>query len=239
MNKSINKEALVEFFENYRAYSVPVGTIAVCILLILLFLLPQVANIWGSRDEYQIEQTKLDAIKGNIAYVSSVDSTKLDSNLKLVSSALPSDKNFEPIFLAISAAAAISGTSVGNFQFNVGNLSASEITEVGIPAIQVNLNLLGGVIEAVAFSQELYKTLPLSAVSSIKVLESGSSISVSFYYKPFNSNIVSTTDPIKPATLEDQEFIDNLATWSAFSSSNNIVPAPAPSSASSSADFPF
>jgi hypothetical protein len=153
-------------------------------------------------------------------------------NLQIVSVALPPNKDFSGVLDGISVAANKSGVFLGDYEFQVGNISTPSISIQSFPSLQITLKINGGVSGVTRFITELYKTVPLSEVSSVKVSNSDSEITALFYYKPFPPLGFNSSLPINTVSPQGLSVINTLSSWN--NAVKVIVPAVQQSSASSS-----
>lgn len=234
MKLFLDKERLIELYYYYKEALLPVGIIIFCVLLTLVIIIPQVFSIIGNRSEYDLEKSKLQTLKDNLAYVSILDTTSLSKTSETSSLALPAQVDFDSIISSIYYAAAISGVSVGDFQFtpNEGAIVGS------ISSINVKLKILTAPEQSLEFIKQLYKIYPLSSATSIRLSDKTKEMTILFYYKPFISQVTDNSNPVPRMSVEDEKLLQEISSWkkpeSAFSPA-----AASTSSGSLSGQFPF
>lgn len=230
MNKKINIDSATFWFlyARYKQYLLPVGVIFICILLFLFLVIPQFQNFLDIQQQTKIESNKLLILKNNLNLLTNIDESQMNSQLQIVSTALPPAKDFSGILNGISVAANKAGVFLGDYEFLVGDLGKSSLNTQSFPYLQITLKINGGVSGVTRFMTELYKTVPLSEVTAVKLASADSEITVLFYYRPFpplgfNSNL-----PIDTVSPQGLSIINTLSSW------NNALSMPAAQSSSAS-----
>lgn len=235
---NIDSNTLFILYRHYKDYLLPLVVIISCIALVFLIVIPQIQQYFVSQDQLKAEQEKLNVLKNNYNYLSSLDDTKLDADLKSLSQALPPNKDFAGIMNAIAVVSAKTGVAVGDFEFSVGDLAKSNDEISAYPSIKIEVNLGGNAQAITRFSTELLKTVPLSEVTSIKTSGNLSVLLILFYYKSFPPQNISSETPIVPINEKNLSLINEIASWN-ISSGDLILPLTPliPSSSSESSAF--
>lgn len=233
---NIDSNTLLILYKHYKEYLLPFFVIISCVFVLFLIVIPQVQQYFSLRDQLKTEQEKLVILKNNYNYLSSLDDTKLDSDFKSLSQVLPSNKDFAGVMNAIAVASSRTGVSVGDFEFAVGDLAKSSEEISGYPSIKIEIKLGGNAQSITKFTSELFKTAPISEVTSIKTSGSLSDLVILFYYKTFSPENISNDSPIIPTSEKSQLLINEIASWN--SSSGELLPLiTTDSSSSESAGF--
>ncbi|MGH7245708.1 MAG: hypothetical protein ACREGI_02115, partial [Candidatus Levyibacteriota bacterium] len=198
------------YFRN-KQYLVPICTILVCIFVFWRILLPQLFSWFATRDTITADRQTLAVLQQNIQLMTNLDETTLNTWLKTTATALPAEKDFAGILNAVSNAAALSGTSLGDYNFQIGNLSSN--LDVGQKIfLQISLSLNGGMTQVEKFLVELKKQLPISDITEVDVHSTVSSTVVAnFYYFPFPKITFNDTVPIETISKQQQDLITTLA----------------------------
>ncbi len=198
-------------YKNYMPY---VFAIFAAIALFVAIIIPQIQNLLEISQQEKDMQTKIATLKKNLIFLSALNEGELDEKLQTVSVALPPEKDFTGYLQAISQASAIAGVAIGDFSFQLGDVSlATGSVSQGQPAIEISLNITGGINENKRFIQELGKRLPISEVRSIKIGESVSSVAIIFYYKPFPSLRSGQPEVILPLSTKEELVIESLSAF--------------------------
>ena len=234
---NIDITALRIIYGRYKVYILPVLVIAVCLVLFLTVILPQLQYFLTLKDKRNEEAKKFYVLQNNLSVLSSLNDVSLASNLSVLSLALPPGKDFGSILNGISQAANNSGVALGDFDFRVGDISSSQSARItgakGFPSLTLTLNLNSGVAGTLRFIKELSKVLPLSSVTSIDYNSNSSKITTVFYYKPFPPLEFNDTTPIETISQKDQTVIDKIS-----SLNNNTFPQPVFQVSSTSSALP-
>lgn len=213
--KKINIEfrTLKILYDKYRDYLLPLGIIFISFFLFINIVTPQINSLLDLQREARKEQEKLSILRDNLNLLSSLDESTLDSYLGLTSDTLPATKDFAGIISAISVSADKAGVFLGDFEFQVGDISKASPTVAGSPSLQLELNVTGGVNGVIKFVEELYRSVPISEVSSIEFGNNRSSITVVFYYKPLPPIKFRDDVRLELTTQKDQSLISLIQSW--------------------------
>lgn len=198
----------------YKNYLLPLVVILVCVLLMFFIIIPQIKQYFASQEELKTEKQKLNVLKNNYNFLSNLDEAKSDADLSTLSLALPPNKDFVGMLGAISQVAAKTNVQVGNFEFSLGNLSS--VSSQGLtayPSIKININLSGDAESINKLAAELYKTVPVAEVTSIKYTGNTAILVILFYYKPFTPQNVDDQTPVVPFSASDLALIKDIYSW--------------------------
>jgi len=214
-NKKFNLEFnnIIILYRHYKDYFLPVGVILACILMVFLVVIPQFQQYLKSQEELKTQTQKLEVLKNNYNFLSNLDNSKSSSDLNTLSLVLPPNKDFAGIMNAISFVAAKTGTSVGDFEFSVGDISGVVQGVTAYPSIKIDVNLVGNTQALMQFVAELYKTAPASEITSVKAGGASGSITVLFYYKPFPPQNVDDAAPITFLSDRDTALVKSVSSW--------------------------
>jgi hypothetical protein len=215
MKKKINIDSTTFWFlyRKYQQFLLPAGVIGVSLLVFIFIIFPQFSTLLDNQRQAKLESAKLAVLKGNLNLLTTLNETETDSQLQTVSRAFPSEKAFGGILTAISAAANKTGVSLGDFQFQVGNITNPTIVGTAIPNLEIVLTVNGDITSVLKFVNELYKSVPLSEVTSIKIHNPTTEVTADFYYRPFPSLIVNEATPIQPVSPDGLTIINNISSW--------------------------
>jgi hypothetical protein len=240
---------LLILYRHYKDYLLPVGVILASIAVLFFIVIPQFQQYLTSLNLLKAETQKLQILKNNYNFLSSLDDSKSTDELKTLSLVLPSDKDFAGIVNAISNASAKTGVAIGDFEFSVGNLSgASEGAVSASPSIKIDINLSGSTQAIVQYINELYKTAPVSEVSDIKASSGAGDITVFFYYKPYVLQNTDNSVPIAALSGSNLSLIQTVSSWSNSRSQTEVpltstifssTPASSGGASLRSGSFPF
>jgi hypothetical protein len=213
MNKKVNvdKDAIKLLFSRYKNYLVPLATILLCVALFIYVIIPQVQNIQALQIQEKEEARKLEILKNNLNLLYSLDSTTLDNQLKLVAKALPVDKDFIGILSGVAIASSKSKATLGDYGFQVGDISKAPTSAKGIPGLELTLTVNGGLNTIIDFIKELKRTLPLSEIKSINLASNSTTLTTFFYFKPLPPVKIKDDSPLSPLSSSVLEVINNLS----------------------------
>lgn len=215
MKKKVNIDSTTFWFlyRRYKEYLLPVGVIFTCILLFLFLIIPQFQSFLDTQQQAKVESSKLLILKNNLSLLTNIDESQMDSQLQIVSTVLPSNKDFSGILDGISVAANKAGVFLGDYEFQVGDISKPSVTIQSFPFLQLSLTITGGESGVTRFMAELYKTAPLAEITSVKITSTESQITALFYYKPFPPIGFNDNAPINPVSAQELSVINTLSSW--------------------------
>lgn len=227
MNKKVNLDlnTILVVYKKNKDLIIPILVIAVCILIFAKVIIPQVLNFSSVQEEVRLEANKLTTLKNNLTFLTNLDQKTLDSQFETVSQALPPGKDFAGILNSISAVANLAGVSVGEFEFQVGDLTKPP--QLGLkrfPSLEIVINIDGGVNGAEKFISELYKTVPLAEVTGVKVSGETGILTLSFYFKPYPPIGFNDNAPIRHLSDKDQNLINTISAWRETKIKNDSSP---------------
>lgn len=210
----LDQSTLRILYTKYKAYLLPVGIIVVCLIIFIQFTLQQIQGFFTTQDEERLLRIRIAMLKQNKDLLTTLPDETLNQQVQTVSTALPSQKDFSGIITALSEAASEAGVGLGDYSFQVGDLSdRPDVTLVGQPFIEVNLLINGGIEGVKNFTQVLAEKLPLSEIISTQLTNTDATVKVFFYYKPFTVSQVASDRPLQGFSQKEVELINTLASW--------------------------
>ena len=238
---NIDFENLLALYKHYKEFLLPVGVILASTLVIIYVVFPQIQQYFNSQNLVKAEQQKLDALRNSYNLLTSLDDATITSELKTLSLALPAQKDFAGIIDAISYVSAKTGVAVGNFEFSLGNLSASNFGGTAYPSTKIDISLKGNTKNIENFAHEIIKTMPIAEVTGLNINGGTGSLTILFYYKPFPSQNISDQVQIVPLSAKQNSLIKEASSWNSVGQIDlPVLPATsATSSAGTSSGSPF
>lgn len=220
---NIYLDNLMVLYRHNKAFLLPVGVIVVSVLIIIYIIFPQIQQYFNSQSLVNAEQQKLNTLKANYSLLSSLDDVQIDVDLKTLSLGLPGQKDFAGIIDAINYVSAKTGVSVGNFEFSLGNLSATNFAGTAYPSTKIDVSLKGDPKNIANFVQEIVKTMPVAEVSSVNISGNIGSLVILFYYKPFPSQNISDETQVVPLSVSQQALIKQVSSWNSAGGAGSQV----------------
>ncbi|HEX8965384.1 MAG TPA: hypothetical protein VF820_03050 [Patescibacteria group bacterium] len=225
----INETTFRILYFRFKPYLISTAVILVCIILFFQFIIPQIGQWFALRDQVIAEQQKIDVLNQNLNIITKINNATLDKDIQITAAALPSQKDFAAILDAVSNAATTANVSLGDYSFQVGNLSD---TAVGSQTnLQLILSIKGGITDVERFIQSLKTQVPLSDVTNVQINSASSStLTTVFYFKPFPQFAFNSVTPLIGITAQDDQLIKSLE---AYGGESNItgpltIPLPTP-----------
>ncbi|OGH42389.1 MAG: hypothetical protein A3H79_00160 [Candidatus Levybacteria bacterium RIFCSPLOWO2_02_FULL_36_8b] len=215
MNKKFNfdQSTIRILYYRNKEYIIPSAIILICLILFIKFIIPQGQELFLIKEKEKETQARVENLKKNLNFLSSVDSSDLDSKLEIASNALPPKKDFAGIINAISDGAINSGVALDDFGFTVGELSTKSAKLNTQPSIQINLSVKSDKDRVRLFLKKLAKAFPLSEVTSVQMNNNLTTMVTVFYYKPFPP--IEIDDYALPGNLSAKEtkLINEMSSW--------------------------
>lgn len=213
------------------------GSIAVCILLIVFFVLPQIDRFIAQNTQIKETRERIQVMRTNIQTVNSLDPNIISDNFVTTNLALPPQRAYSNAMQGILSAAVQSGISLKSFTFSVGVIASRSATPVeDPPPMDIEIEALGEAGSIKDFIASLYSFLPLSKITkadSAVGLSGATKISVSFPSKPLASIAFEKSQPLPQMTDKQRELLQKLQEWK-----DNTQRVSTESEASTSADLP-
>jgi len=211
--------ALFKFlYKKYKDFIIPLIVITVSTVLLVVVLVPQFQNLLDLSRKAKESEKNLEVLKKNFNVLSSLNENILDSQMKIVSLALPGNKDFSGIINAITYASSVSGVGVEDFQLSVGELSRNEASISESSPTSVSLTVSGEIEEVNRFISSLATTLPISEVTSVNAGDFSSTVTVNFHHKSFPSTKSQGISPIVALSSDDLTLINQLVSFNYISS---------------------
>lgn len=208
--KHVDIITLSLLFNRYKDFIAPLLVIFVVIGVFIKINVPAIEELLKGYEEQKSIKLTLEVMQNNLNFLKGIDVSSLESQFRVATKALPIDKDFESIMIAISDASNKSGVALGGFKFMVGNLSKEE-GETENPTLNLSVNLLGKVDAVDKFIGILTKTLPLSEIVKISAVTDTGAVTVNFYYKPINTTIANNNLPISQISDKGLSLINDLS----------------------------
>lgn len=210
---NINSSTFNILYRKYKSFLIPISIIIVCIILFFIIIVPQIQNLISAKDQEQAEKIKLEKLRKNYNLLSSMSETELNANLEVLSKVLSPNKDFAGVINAISSKSSKTGVSLGDFDFSVGDISTPSQGLLGFPSLQIELSLSGSPKAVLNFINEIYKSAPISEITTMSQSGNTATIKLQFYYKSFPQGSISDEALITQFSSEDLALIDKMSTW--------------------------
>lgn len=194
-----------------KPYLFSIFTILLCIILLFQFVIPQFRALLSARKEANKLSQQLETLNKNFNVLANINENSLDSQLKILNSALPINKDFVGIINSINYASQKTGVDLGTFSIQIGDISESQESDK-LLSINISVPVNADITAIDSFVETISNSVPLVDVSFIKIANKTSSMNLSYYYKPlgsFNNEDIS----ISPLSQQGLSLINQLATF--------------------------
>lgn len=231
---SVDRSTITFFYKKYKDYIIPMLTIMISFVLLLKITLPTLNNLSEREQEVKFEKAKLETLRSNLKILNEQNQQTLDEQLATVLNALPTGKNFAEILNSVSVSANKSGVFLGDYEFQVGDLSKTTTPAKGLPSLSLSLVINGDATSVARFVTELYRSFPISEVTNIEVNARRANLSVVFYYKPQSFAKSDETLPLSNLSAADLNTIRDMSSWNNTRAIEEILPVILPTPVSTS-----
>lgn len=211
--EGLNRNTFRTLYYHNKNNIFPLLIIIICLFLFLQFILPQIQELSLIKTQESAIRGRINSLQTKYNLIQSFDDSNLEANFQTVSDTLPPYKNYAGIINGVSRTAAVSGISLSDFSFSVGDLSTKSAILSAPPSISISLSLKGNLAATKRFIQNLSKESPLSEVVSIQANDSGATINTLFYYKPFPPLQFNSDIPIQPLSEQNYTLLNTLSSW--------------------------
>lgn len=214
MNEKINPDlnSLKFIFSKNKPYILPIIIMLVSLILFFQFVIPQFRALNVTRKEALDASAKLEALKTNLDILTNINGETLDSQFRILTLALPLNKDFIGILNSVRSTAQKTGANLGSFSFSVGDISKFENGD-NFPVVKLSIPINAEIAVMNNFIEIIGKTVPLSDVYSVKVGEVSSMVNLSFYYKPLDTSNYSQDVRISPISQKGLALINQLSEY--------------------------
>ncbi|HEX7041718.1 MAG TPA: hypothetical protein VF189_00570 [Patescibacteria group bacterium] len=184
------------------------------------------------KDSISGDSQKLSTLQQNLKIISSFDDNELNNYLDISTRALPAEKDFAGVLQAISSSAAGAGTILGDYSFQIGDITADTKSKTTQLPLQLSITIKGDLTTARRFIEELKNQLPLSDVTSVSVNSNGTiAVTAIFYYAPLPKISFDDSIPLLTISTKEKEMLKLLDNPSNPDSITNVqasTPTPTP-----------
>jgi Tfp pilus assembly protein PilO len=218
MGEKINLDlkAIQFIFAKNKSYIFPIIIMLACVILFFQFIIPQFKSLLKVQEDAKESLLKLKILKENMSMLANIDEETLDSQLRILNLALPSDKDFAGVLNSVYSTAQRTGVEVGGFSFKVGDLSRPANSD-SLSVVELSMPINAGVAAVSSFVEVISKTFPLSQVSFIKAGSMSSTVSISFYYKPLAISSYNQDARVKPISQKGLDLVNQLSKFEGVS----------------------
>lgn len=231
-NSRVTIDQLVfrNLYYRYQSFVVPLVTVFVCLLLFWLVVIPQAESWLQMRDSLTVDVQNVATLHQNLSLISKFQDAQLDQLLATATNALPAEKDFAGIIDSIQTAANVSGAILGDYSFQLGDLSGVDSTgKLSQQLVQLNIVLKGDMTSAQHFVAQLQKQLPLSDAISLSVGNNSSiTVTVVFYYATLPKIVFQDTRPLPILSNVDIQLLNGLASGSNLQNITLVSPSSSP-----------
>lgn len=212
-NQSLDQNTIRILYVRNKMYVFPGIFFTIAVLLFFFAVLPQIQSYFILLEEVKSSESRVAVLKSNVAVLSGINIPDLDKKLQAVVTALPSEKDFAGILRVIGVSATESNVKLGDFSFEVGNVSSEATKVANALPIEINVIITSDLVGTKSFLESLTRRFPLSEVTSMQISEKSSNIKIIFYYKPLPNFTLTGDQKLKPLSKEESGLFDRLSSF--------------------------
>ncbi len=207
--RPINQTTFHVLYFKYKIYIIPVVACLIAILLVFYLIIPEIQQWFDSQNKMVQVETKINELNQSMNTIKNINSNELDTDVQTATTALPEGKDFADILSSISDAAEQSGTSLGDYSFQVGDLSTTK--DLTDSFLQLNITLTGNIDHIRQFVSSLQNEFPISRVIEIHLTSNKSAaLTIVFYYKAVPQIAYTADTLLQPLSPDEQKIISSL-----------------------------
>lgn len=204
------------YYAKYRSKLLPVVFIFAGFIIFMQVALPNISSITVLSQQVKNSEQDIVDLKESVRFLTSINERELDSQVSLVTQALPPGKDASQIYSALALVSATSGMGLNGFSVNVGDVfskrtSAKPIAGGGVPSLSVNVEVVNVTKESLsAFANELVTAFPVNQIAAVQVAGGSGTIKVNFFYKPYDLNLINQNNitPLTPAETKTLQTLE-------------------------------
>lgn len=218
MDRGFSRRTIKLYYHRFKDspwYSVSIFSvvIVVCLLLLWLVIIPQLNRWFSILDEEAKTRTRIAAISGNISFLTNMNDLSLDKDLTITAGAIPYEIDYGGILQAITNSAVVSGVTLSDFSFQVGQLMSLKKTKSGFHPLKLTIFVSGPIDNVKRFISEINKKLPLAEVTEWQASEDRSTLTIMFLHKQAPEIVLKDTVSLEPISSTNRNVINMLSTW--------------------------
>ena len=211
----LSDEKFKESLKDNQELLIVISVFGIAILLFVVFILPSIINFPSKVNERNVEIEELNKIKQAKTLLESTDQNQLETDTDTVMKTLPSDRNYELVLGAISEAATRTNSIVTEYSYE-SSPNVTSVEKGEYPSLIFEIDLAGDIKQAALFTDQLAITYPISEVKEISYERGVSTITVSFYYKPFTEVNAQDVALAREKTEDEAKALEEISDWNLF-----------------------
>lgn len=216
------EELIKLYIQKAKLYLIPLILVLVAFVILMYITVPQFNSIGELQQQINAKKTEVEQNIETKQALEEIPDADLTENVKIAKHALPDSKDLISIYSTLSSIALKSGATISAFSIKVGDVFSSrenaklseERSTSGSPVLSIRLN-----VEAtdyrnlVTFSENLYKSLPLAEIKTLRISPESGTFDVVFFYKTFDPKQLVRQEQVRPLTASEQNNLKKITEW--------------------------
>lgn len=211
----------------------PFFVLLACAGMFFLFVKPKIEEIYIAKENIKQETEKLKRLTEKASFLKTLDDLKLSEDLKIITTALPSEKDVPSFMSTVNLLAQEASISVSSIQLSPGKISTDSsrmergqktevLDELG-GKLPIDLEIEGTFDTVKTFLVKMAKAMPIQTVKSISFTRKGdkqgvfgvlsSNFSLSIHYKLLPKFLGKISDPIDKLSPEEEALLSDLVNY--------------------------
>lgn len=210
---SISSNTFKVIYYKNKDYILPLFIFFISIAVFFGFLMVQIQEFYTFKTEEDALKGRIIEYQNKLRLISNLDENKLKKDLNMTYLALPPEKDYAGILYGISRAGDLSGVTLSDYSFSVGDLSTKSAEVSPLPSISINFTVKANVDGTKKFIKSLYEAFPLATILSVSLNKDSANILTNFYYKASSYAAFDIGLPIKEITSEQNLVLEKISSW--------------------------
>lgn len=215
-----------------------------CLGMALMFIKPKAEEIFQLRDNITAETERIVRLTEKENFLRSLNETALSDDLKILETALPSDKDVPSFMSTVNLLATEASISVTTISLSPGKISTDTAkvnrgekliaSDENATKLPINLTIEGSYDSVKNFITRMARAMPLQTVQSINFTRTAdkegifgllsSKFFLSIHYKLMPKTIGKISDPLEEITKEEENLLSELVNYTKPSYVKNFIP---------------
>ena len=210
-------EELRSLYNKYKSILYPVLFVVGGIVIIFQVILPTLTSIGDLRAQVSSQEQLLSDYQGSMSVLKNITLEDFTPKVDTTVAALPSSKDLQAFYLAITKSSTASNVSLNGFSARLGDVfqknGQKQQAVLGIPFVVVSVKLSGVDVESMSlFLKDLTRELPLSQVVRLSFAQGTADADIQFFYKPFDLSYLNKI-VVAPLSSQDQKILNQLSSF--------------------------
>ncbi len=184
-------------------------------------ILPQWTDISDALELISTKNSTIDAKEKSLLLLNSLSQEKVDDDFKVVTKALPLQKDIVLIYDELNTVAGKTNVKLGGFSVKLGGVYDAQTKKQkaereinGVPFLNILVSVSGPNENVRAFAEKMYESAPLVEIKEVDIGKNDARYDVYFFFKPIairptNADKIALED----LTVNEKKQLETLRSW--------------------------